>query len=153
MAKKEKLKILFLCTGNSCRSQIAEGWARKLKSDCIEAFSAGIFPATLSSRAVKVMAQAGVDISEQFPKHVDELCGIDFDYVITLCDNAKENCPLFGGKAKLIHKPFADPTFLLGNEEVIMDAFRKTRDEIRDFILTLPDSLKQKNCKEKYDRK
>lgn len=153
MAKKEKLKILFLCTGNSCRSQIAEGWARKLKSDCIEAFSAGIFPATLSSRAVKVMAEADVDISEQFPKHVDELCGIDFDYVITLCDNAKENCPLFGGKTKLIHKPFADPTFLMGDEEVIMDSFRKTRDEIRDFVLTLPDSLEQKNCKEKYDRK
>jgi len=153
MAKKEKLKILFLCTGNSCRSQIAEGWARKLKSDCIEAFSAGIFPATLSSRAVKVMAEAGVDISEQFPKHVDELVGIDFDYVITLCDNAKENCPLFGSKTKLIHKPFADPTFLMGDEEVIMDAFRKTRDEIRDFVLTLPDSLKQKKCKEKYDRK
>ncbi|MGB8226777.1 MAG: arsenate reductase ArsC [Sedimentisphaerales bacterium] len=151
--KKEKLNILFLYTGNACRSQMAEGWARKLKSDCIEAFSAGIFPAALSSRAVKVMAQADVDISEQFPKHIDELVGIDFDYVITLCDNAKENCPLFGGKTKLIHKPFADPSFLMGDEEVIMDAFRKTRDQIRDFILTLPDSLKQKNCKGKYDRK
>jgi arsenate reductase len=87
------------------------------------------------------MAEAGVDISGQFSKHVDELVGIDFDYVITLCDNAKENCPMFSGKAKLIHKPFADPSFLIGDEEVIMDAFRKTRDEIRDFILTLPDSL------------
>ncbi|MCX5633761.1 MAG: arsenate reductase ArsC [Phycisphaerae bacterium] len=149
--KKEKLNILFLCTGNACRSQMAEGWARKLKGDRIEAFSAGVILTALSTRAVKVMAEAGVDISGQFSKHVDELVGIDFDYVITLCDNAKENCPMFSGKAKLIHKPFADPSFLIGDEEVIMDSFRKTRDEIMDFILTLPDSLKQKNCKEKYD--
>jgi arsenate reductase len=142
--KKEKLNILFLCIGNACRSQIAEGWAKKLKGDCIEAFSAGVIPAGLSARAVKVMTEAGVDISGQFSKHVDELVGIDFDYVITLCDNAKENCPLLGGKTKLIHKPFADPTFLIGDEEVIMDSFRKTRDEIRNFILTLPDSLEQK---------
>jgi arsenate reductase len=149
--KKEKLNILFLCTGNACRSQMAEGWAKKLKGDCIEAFSAGITPAGVSSRAAKVMAEAGVDISGQSSKHIDDLAGIDFDYVITLCDNAREGCPVFGGKIKLIHKPFADPTFLIGDEEVIMNAFRKTRDEIRDFILTLPNSLKQKKCKEKYD--
>lgn len=134
-----------MCTGNSCRSQIAEGWAKKLKGNCAEAFSAGIIPAGLSPRAVKVMAEAGVDISGQFSKHVDQLCGIDFDYVITLCDNAKEYCPVFGGKAKLIRKSFADPTVLTGAEEVIMNAFRKTRDEIRDFILTLPGSLGQQN--------
>lgn len=128
---------------------MAEGWAKKLKGDQIEAFSAGISPAGLSSRAVKVMAEAGIDISGQSSKHVDELVGIDFDYVITLCDYAKESCPIFYGRAKLIHKPFADPTFLLGSEEIIMDAFRKTRDEIRDFILTLPDSLEQKNQPEK----
>ncbi len=141
--KKEKLKILFLCTGNACRSQMAEGWARKLKGDCIKAFSAGIAPAGQSTKAVKVMAEAGVDISGQFSKHIDDLCGIDFDYVITLCDNARENCPVFHGKGKLIHKPFADPTFLIGDEDVVMDAFRKTRDQIRDFIKTLPDSLKR----------
>ncbi|MGA2915764.1 MAG: arsenate reductase ArsC [Sedimentisphaerales bacterium] len=143
--KKEKLKILFLCTGNACRSQMAEGWARKLKSDCIEAFSAGIAPAGLNARTVKVMAEADVDISEQFSKHINDLVGIDFDYVITLCDNAKENCPVFYDRGKLIHKPFADPTFLIGDEEVIMNAFRKTRDEIRDFIMTLPDSLEKEN--------
>ena len=143
--KKEKLNILFLCTGNACRSQMAEGWAKKLKSDCIEAFSAGIAPAGLSSRAVKVMAEAGVDISGQSSKHINDLAGIDFDYVITLCDNAKQKCPVFYDKGKLIHKPFADPTFLMGDEKVIMNAFRKTRDEIRDFILTLPDSLEIKD--------
>lgn len=151
--KKEKLSILFLCTGNSCRSQMAEGWVKKLKSDSIEAFSAGVNPSRLNSRAIQVMAEAGVDISENLPKHIDELCGIDFDYVITLCDNARESCPVFGGKAKLIHKPFADPTVLMGAEEVIMNAFRKIRDEIRDFVLTLPDSLKQKNqSRKKHDR-
>jgi arsenate reductase len=124
---------------------MAEGWAKKLKGDCIEAFSAGIIPAGLSLRAVRVMAEAGVDISGQFSKHLDEFDGIDFDYVITLCDIAKGSCPAFYGRAKLIHKPFADPTILMGTEEVIMDAFRKTRDEIRDFVSTLPDSLEQKN--------
>ena len=149
MNKNKKMNILFLCTGNFCRSQIAEGWTKKLKGDCIETFSAGIFPVGVSPRTVKVMAEAGVDISEHYSKHVDELCGIDFDYVITLCDNAKEICPVFGGKTKLIHKPFADPMVLMGAEEIIMDAFRKTRDDIRDFVLTLPDSLEQENQSEK----
>ncbi|MFA5291582.1 MAG: arsenate reductase ArsC [Phycisphaerae bacterium] len=141
--KKEKLNILFLCTGNSCRSQMAEGWAKKLKSDCIEAFSAGVYPVGVSSRAVKVMAEVGADISSHRSKHIDELAGIDFDYVITLCDNAKESCPVFHGKTKLVHRPFSDPSFLTGSEEEIMDAFRKTRDDIRDFVMTLPDNLEQ----------
>ncbi|MBU1261034.1 MAG: arsenate reductase ArsC [Planctomycetes bacterium] len=141
--KKEKLNILFLCTGNSCRSQMAEGWAKKLKSDCIEAFSAGVYPVGVNSRAVKIMAEAGVDISAHRSKHADDLCGIDFDYVITLCDNAKELCPVYNGKTKLIHKPFSDPSILIGSEEVITDAFRKVRDQIRDFVLTLPDALAQ----------
>ena len=154
MNKNKKLNILFLCTGNSCRSQIAEGWTKKLKGDRIEAFSAGVFPVGVNPRTVKVMAEAGVDICEHYSKHVDELCGIDFDYVITLCDNAKESCPVFYGKAKLIHKPFADPMVLTGAEEVIMNAFRKTRDEIRDFVLTLPDSLEQENQSgKKYDQR
>jgi len=145
--KKEKLKILFLCTGNSCRSQMAEGWAKKLKGDRIEAFSAGIIPTKVNSRTIQVMAEAGVDISDHYSKHVNEFNGIDFDYVITLCDYAREFCLLSGGKAKLVHKPFADPTVLMGAEEVIMNSFRKIRDEIRDFVVTLPDSLEQ----EKHD--
>lgn len=150
MAKEDKLKILFLCTGNSCRSQIAEGWARALKSDCIEPFSAGVYPVAVSLRAIKVMGEAGVDIFDQYPKHVDDLLDIDFDYVITLCDNAKEICPVYLGKTKMIHKPFSDPSFLTGSDETVMNVFRKVRDEIRDFILTLPQSLEEnKNHSEK----
>ena len=138
---KGKIKILFLCTGNACRSQMAEGWARHLKSDLIEAYSAGVWPVGVSSRAIQVMAEAGVDISSHMSDHVDDFLGIDFDYVITLCDNARESCPVFSGKAKLIHKPFEDPTFVVGNTEEIMRAFRQTRDLIRAFVETLPESL------------
>lgn len=142
---REKIKILFLCTGNSCRSQIAEGWARHLKGEVIEPYSAGVSPGQLSTRAIKVMAEAGVDISQQRPKHVDELMGINFDYVVTLCDNAREVCPVFPGKAKVIHRGFDDPGFIIGSESEIMAAFRRTRDRIRAFIETLPESLEKKN--------
>ncbi len=142
--KKEKLNILFLCTGNSCRSQMAEGWAKKLKADCIEAFSAGVYPSGVNARTIQIMAEAGVDISGHRSKHLDEFSGIEFDYVITLCDNAKEMCPTYHGKTKLLHKPFSDPSVLFGSEEVIIDAYRKVRGQIRDFISTLPESLLQK---------
>jgi len=139
--KKNKVKVLFLCTGNACRSQMAEGWARHLKSDIIEAYSAGVWPAGVSSRAARVMAEAGVDISSQRSEHVDDYLGIDFDYVITLCDNARELCPRFPGKSKLIHRPFKDPIGAIGTDEEVMKAFRKTRDEIRAFVETLPQSV------------
>lgn len=139
---KEKIKVLFLCTGNACRSQMAEGWARHLKFDVIEACSGGVWPVGVSSRAIQVMAEAGVDISSHTSDHVDDFLTIDFDYVITLCDNARESCPIFSGKAKMIHKPFEDPTFVVGNADEIMRAFRLTRDLIREFVETLPESLK-----------
>ncbi len=142
---KDKIKVLFLCTGNSCRSQIAEGWARRLKSDSIDVYSAGIRPIGVNSRAIKVMAEAGIDITMQTSKHIDDLHGIDFDYVVTLCDNASEQCPVFGGKARLIHRAFEDPYFATGNEEEIIAAFRKTRDRIKAFIETLPEGLKSEN--------
>jgi len=138
---KDKTKVLFLCTGNACRSQMAEGWARHLKSDVIEAYSGGVWPVGVSSRAMQVMAEAGVDISSHTSDHVDDFLAIDFDYVITLCDNAREQCPVFSGKARLIHKAFDDPTFVVGNTDEIMSAFRRTRDLIREFIETLPESL------------
>lgn len=141
---ERKTKILFLCTGNACRSQMAEGWARHLKSDVIEAYSGGIWPVGVSSRATKVMAEAGVDISSQTSDHVEEFLGIDFDYVITLCGNAKKSCPVFGGGAKLVHKPFKDPVMATGSIEEVMRAFRKTRDKIRAFVETLPESLPRK---------
>jgi arsenate reductase len=139
---KDKIKVLFVCTGNSCRSQMAEGWARYLKGDIIEAYSAGVWPVGVHPRAIKVMAEAGVDISDQTSKHVDEFLGADFDFVVTLCDNARQQCPVFPGKAKLIHKAFADPVAVAGSEEQIMHAFRRTRDDIKGFIETLPESLK-----------
>ena len=142
---KDRIKVLFLCTGNSCRSQIAEGWARHLKGDVIEPYSAGIHPIGVNPRAIKVMAETGVDISGQTSKHIDELPGIDFDYVITLCDNAREHCPVFGGKAKVIHKPFDDPYFASGSEEQILTTFRKVRDDIRTFVETMPESLEAEN--------
>lgn len=138
---KEKIKVLFLCTGNACRSQMAEGWTRHLKSDVIEAYSAGVWPAGVSSRAIQVMAEAGVDISSQTSDHVDDFKTIDFDYVITLCDNAREQCPVFSGNARSIHKAFEDPTLVMGSSDVILAAFRQTRDLIRAFIESLPESL------------
>jgi arsenate reductase len=140
---KEKIKVLFLCTGNACRSQIAEGWARHLKSDCIEAFSAGIRPIGVSSRAAKVMAEAGVDISSQWSKHIDEFAGVDVDYVITVCDYARESCPVFPFKAKHIHKPFEDPYFASGTDEQVMSVFRKVRDQIKAFVEEIPESLEK----------
>lgn len=139
----KKAKILFLCTGNACRSQMAEGWAKHLKSDVIEAHSAGVWPAGVSSRAIKVMNEAGVDISSHKSRHVDEFAQVEFDYVITLCDNAQEQCPIFPGKARLVHRAFNDPVMMTGTDDEIMAAFRRTRDEIRAFVETLPESIER----------
>lgn len=140
-----KLKILFLCTGNSCRSQMAEGWARALRGDLIEAYSAGIERLGLNPNAVKVMAEAGVDISCQRSKNVDEVQAIDFDYVVTVCGHANETCPMWlRGKAKVIHVGFDDPPVLAKNaktDEEGLGFYRRVRDEIRDFIDALPGSL------------
>ena len=138
---RQKKIFLFLCTGNSCRSQIAEGWSIYLKSDVIEAYSAGICPIGVSPRAIKIMAEAGVDISNHTSKHIDDLKGIGFDYVITLCDNAAQNCPVFKAETKIIHKPFKDPYFAAGSEKQIMNEFRKVREQIKKFIETLPESI------------
>ncbi len=138
------LKILFLCTGNSCRSQMAEGWAHKLKNGQIEAYSAGIEKHGLNPLAVKAMAEAGVDISGQASKTVDELAVREFDYVITLCGHANETCPFFPGKTKRVHAGFDDPPALskdAGTEEEAMVHYRRVRDEIRQFVMALPDNL------------
>ena len=148
-ADKEKIKVLFLCTANACRSQIAQGWARHLKSDCLEAFSSGTSPGVLSQTAVKVMAEAGVDISRQKSKHLSDLSGISFDYVITLCDDASENCPVFPGDARHVHKPFPDPTFTVGTKQEILVAFRKLRDDIKTFVEKMPEILKTEPDKQK----
>ncbi len=141
-----KIKILFLCTGNSCRSQMAQGWARHLKGDCIEPYSAGIETHGLNSIAVKVMAEAGVDISSYYSKHLDELQGIEFDYVITVCDSAHESCPIFPGKTKVIHVGFDDPPRLAKeaeNEEEALNIYRRVRDEIKAFVEKLPGNIQK----------
>ncbi|MEW6199512.1 MAG: arsenate reductase ArsC [Planctomycetota bacterium] len=139
-----KLKVLFLCTGNSCRSQMAEGWARHLKGNSIEAYSAGIETHGLNPLAVHVMAEAGVDISGQRSKHVDELCDVPFDYVVTVCDHAHESCPLFPGRTKVVHVGFDDPPRLAraaNSEEEALGHYRRVREEIRAFIEQLPEVL------------
>ena len=144
MRASTKLKVLFLCTGNSCRSQMAEGWARHLKGDQIEAYSAGIETHGLNPRAVQVMAEAGVDISGHRSKHVEELRGVEFDYVVTVCGHASEHCPVFPGKARVIHVGFDDPPKLSADaatEEERLAPYRRVRDEIRAFVEALPERL------------
>ena len=140
----KRLKVLFLCTGNSCRSQMAEGWARALKSDVMEVWSAGIETHGLNPLAVKAMAAAGVDISGHRSQQLDELEQVDFDFVVTVCDNARESCPLFPGKATVVHHSFPDPPFLARNtasEEEALVHFREVRDQIREYVAGMPDNL------------
>lgn len=141
-----KPKVLFLCTGNSCRSQMAEGWAKKLKGDVVDAYSAGVEPHGMNVRAVKVMAEAGTDISGHHSKHVDELKDVSFDYVVTVCDHANETCPVFPGKVKRLHVGFDDPPRLAKDarsEEEALGHYRRVRDEIRAFVERLPAALDQ----------
>jgi arsenate reductase len=138
-------RILFLCTGNSCRSQMAEGWARHLKSDRIEAHSAGVEPHGMNARAIKVMAEAGVDISGHVSKHVRDLPPLAFDYVVTVCDHAHETCPIFPGATKVVHVGFEDPPVLARSaktEEEATSHYRRVRDQIKAFVQTLPEGLK-----------
>ena len=144
MMSNRKLKILFLCTGNSCRSQMAEGWVRKLKADVIEPYSAGIEKHGMNPHAVKVMAEAGVDIANQYSKTPADLGPIAFDYVVTVCGHANEHCPIFPGPAKVVHVGFEDPPRLtkdLPDGEPKLDVYRRVRDQIRDFVKTLPEGL------------
>jgi arsenate reductase len=147
MSGTTKIKILFLCTGNSCRSQMAEGLTRALKSDCIEAYSAGIETHGLNPNAVKVMAEIDMDISKHQSQNVKDLMDIPFDYVVTVCGHANENCPIFPGKAKIIHVGFDDPPKLAKtakDEEEALSHYRRVRDEIRAFVEGLPESLEEK---------
>jgi arsenate reductase len=140
----EKLKVLFLCTGNSCRSQMAEGWARALKGDAIDAYSAGIETHGMNPRAVQVMAEAGVDISGHHSKLLSELSDVTFDYVVTVCAHAHETCPVFPRKAKVVHVGFDDPPKLAKDaktDEEALGHYRRVRDEIRAFVERMPGNL------------
>ena len=144
LARGSRRKVLFLCTGNSCRSQMAEGWARHLKGDVVEACSAGIAPHGVDPRAVQVMAEAGVDISAQTAKHVDDLPDVPFDHVVTVCAHAHEHCPVFPAATKVVHVGFDDPPKLVQgakSEEEALDCYRRVRDEIRAFVERLPAAL------------
>lgn len=147
MQTANKIKILFLCTGNSCRSQMAEGWARHLKGEVIEAYSAGIEKHGMNPNAIKVMAEAGVDITGHHSKTTEEIGPVHYDYVVTVCGHANEYCPVFLGKAKVVHVGFEDPPKLtkhLPDGEEKLAVYRRVRDEIRRFVETLPESLTEK---------
>src|SRR4030042_1657212 len=123
--------VLFLCTGNSCRSQMAEGWTRHLFGKVIEPYSAGVQAHGMNRYAIQVMQEAGVDITSQYSKHVNELKGIDFDLMITLCDSAKERCPYFPSGAKKLHHSFEDPYDASGSDEEILIVYRRVREQIK----------------------
>jgi len=135
------MKILILCTGNSCRSQMAQGFLQSFDNR-IEVHSAGTDPAPkVSSKALMVMAEAGIDISQHYPKNVDDFINDEWDYVITVCDHAKEACPVFTGKVKhRLHMGFDDPSQFTGTEEEIMNEFKRIRDEINKEFLKLYES-------------
>ena len=130
-----KKKVLFLCTGNSARSQMAEGLLRHLRSNEFEVFSAGVEPKGVHPKAVQAMQEIGIDISGQKSKHIDELPDREFDHIITLCDHAAQNCPVFLGKGVRLHHGFSDPAAAVGSDHEVLEAFRKVRDELKQFIL------------------
>jgi arsenate reductase len=132
-----KAKVLFLCTGNSCRSQMAEGWAKALLPELVDAYSAGTKPQGLNPLATSVMAEAGVDISRHTSKHLDSLGHIKFDLVITVCDNAATSCPTPPQGTKVVHAPFADPPALAQTkktEAAALDCYRQVRDQIKEYV-------------------
>lgn len=142
------LNLLFLCTGNSCRSQMAEGWTRALKSDQITAYSAGIETHGLNPNAVKVMAEAGVDITSQTSQHIDEFKDVDLDVVVTVCGHAHETCPWFPADCRVVHVGFEDPPKLArelaaqgASEEEQLAPYRNVRDKIKAFVESLPEGL------------
>jgi arsenate reductase len=143
----QKMKILFLCTGNSCRSQMAEGWTRHLKGNRIEPYSAGVDPKGIDPMASKVMEEVGVPIGGQGSKHVDGVKHIAFDYVVTVCDHAHETCPLFPGRTRVVHVGFDDPPKLakdVQEETERIALYRRVRDEIKAFVETLPEGLAER---------
>jgi len=130
-----KKKVLFLCTGNSARSQMAEGLLLHLRDNEFEVFSAGVDPKGVHPKAVQAMQELGIDITKQKSKHIDDLPAKEFDYIITLCDDAAQNCPVLPGTGKRMHHGFSDPSPVQGSEQDVLEAFRKVRDELKQFIL------------------
>ena len=128
--------VLVLCTGNSCRSQLAEGFLRQLANkENVTVYSAGIETHGVNPKAIEVMSEIGIDISKHTSNYINEYLDVDFDYVITVCDNAKESCPYFPTQAEKFHYNFPDPAKAKGSEEEIMDEFRRVRDMIKTYSL------------------
>lgn len=135
-----KKRVLFLCTGNSCRSQMAEGWLRHLNEDRFDVYSAGIAKHRMNNYAIQAMKEIGIDISTHHSKLLSELENLNFDLVVTVCSNAHESCPLFPGKAKVVHVPFDDPPALAAgftDKEAIMAPYRRVRDQIGEFVKSI----------------
>jgi arsenate reductase len=130
-----KQRVLFLCTHNSCRSQMAEGLVNHYLSDRFQAFSAGTEATGVNPLAIRVLAELGIDISRNYSKTMDEFVGQTFDHVVTLCGDANENCPLFFGGVERVHRGFADPSRLHSCEEDVLPEFRRVRDEIKTWII------------------
>jgi len=136
-------RVLFLCTGNSARSQMAEGWVRSLLSESWKAYSAGTNPAgAVHSLAIEAMSEVDIDISDHSSKHADAVHQISFDLVVTVCDHAAANCPLWLGSGKVVHMPFSDPAAAKGTREERLEAFRKARDSIRDSVIPYLEDFK-----------
>lgn len=129
-----KKKILFICTHNSARSQIAEGLINEFHKDRYEAYSAGTFPTTVNPYVFTAMNEIGINISRHYSKSIEEFKGQDFDYIVTVCDNAKETCPYFPGGKNYLHQNFSDPSVLTGDEEAILSGIREIRDEIKEWV-------------------
>jgi arsenate reductase len=138
MELEMKKRVLILCTGNSARSQMAEGLLGHDAGDRFEVESAGTRPGRVRSEAIAVMNELGIDISDHRSKHVDEFLDQSFDYVLTVCDSAKESCPVFPNQSKRIHMAFEDPATFQGTEQERLAFFRRVRDEIRDYLKTFP---------------
>lgn len=150
LVMNDRLKLLFLCTGNSCRSQMAEGWTRHLKGEVVDAYSAGIETHGLNPHAVKAMAEAGVDITSQRSENIKDFADHDLDVVVTVCGHAHETCPVFPADCRVVHVGFEDPPKMArelaeggASEEEQMNCYRKVRDEIKAFVETLPEVLKE----------
>lgn len=139
-----KPAILFLCTGNSCRSQMAEGWVKHLYGDLVEVYSAGTTPHGVDPRTLRVMTETGLDISSQTSSHVDDYLDIPFDLVVTVCDKARESCPVFPGEVKALHYSFDDPPYLARDavdEDEALGHYRRVRDEIKKFVAEICEIL------------
>ena len=130
----KRIKVLFICTGNSARSQTAEGLINNFYRDKFEAFSAGTNPSTINPYAIKVMEEIGIDLSNQRSKSISEFNGVKFDIVITVCNNAKKVCPFFPGAKEMIHAPFDDPAAFKGSEDKMLELFKSVREQIKNWI-------------------